>query len=503
MLLRRLFRTKSIDSMLAEREEAERGWKRVLGARDLIVLGIGGIIGAGIFASIGTAIAGDEVRLGAGPALLVSFVLTGTACALAGLCYAELASLVPVSGSAYTYAYATLGELLAWIIGWDLILEYAVGNVAVAVSWSGYFCEFVNNVGTGLAHTLGMSADYCIEFPRWLATDLRTALEKQEILDAAPRVLGTPVIFNLPAVLIVAGITALLVIGIRESARFTTVMVIIKLLALGFFVVVAGQHFNPENWVPFAPNGWSGIQSGAAVMFFAFIGFDAVSTTAEECRDPKRDLPIGILGSLAICTVIYVIVGVVVTGAVRWDALNTAEPLATVLKTLDLPNAAGIVSLGSLVAHTAVLLVFQLGQARILCVMARDGLLPRSLAKTHGRFKTPYVATIVTGLFVGVGSAVASLDEMADLCNIGTLSAFLIACIGVLVLRSRDPDRPRGFRTPWVPTVPVLGVVACLYLMLGLPWTAWRRFGVWLVIGLVCYGLYGFWRSRLNAGGRR
>jgi len=491
MSLRRLFRTKSIESLLREREEAQRGWKRVLGARDLIVLGIGAIIGAGIFANIGTAIAGDQVRLGAGAALLVSFVFTGTACVLAGLCYAELASLVPVSGSAYTYAYATLGELIAWIIGWDLILEYAVGNVAVAVSWSGYFCECLSSIG--------------LEFPRWLATDLRTALDPLQpkydpaILAGAPHVLGIPIVFNLPAVVIVAAITTLLILGIRESARFTAVMVIIKLLALGFFVIVAGQHFNAENWRPFAPNGWKGIQTGAAVMFFAFIGFDAVSTTAEECRNPKRDLPIGILGSLAVCTVIYVIVGVVVTGAVRWDSLNTAEPLATVLKTLNLPNAAGIVSLGSLVAHTAVLLVFQLGQPRILCVMARDGLLPPALAKTHGRFKTPYVATILTGLFVGVGSAVASLDEMADLCNIGTLSAFVIACLGVLVLRWKEPGRPRAFRTPWVPVVPILGVGACLYLMLGLPWTAWVRFVIWLAVGLTFYGCYGVWRSRLHA----
>ena len=496
MLLRRLFRTKSIASLLAEREAAERGWKRVLGPGSLILLGLGAIIGAGIFASIGTAVAGERdpqtheiIRLGAGPAIMISFALIAVACALSGFCYAELASLVPISGSAYTYAYATLGELLAWIIGWDLILEYAVGNVAVAVSFSGYLHEFLKSVD--------------LEFPIWLATDLRAALKDPQILDAAPRLLGIPIVFNLPAVSVVVLVTAVLVIGIRESAWFNGVMVAIKLLVLLFFVVVAGRHIDFENWKPFAPNGWAGIQTGAAMMFFAFIGFDAVSTTAEECRNPQRDLPIGILGSLVVCTAIYVAVGVVLTGAVPWQVLDTAEPLATAVRYLGLGLAAGIISFGSLTAHVAVLLVCQLAQARILCVMARDGLLPRALAKTHGRFKTPYVATILTGLFVAVASALASLEEMADLCNIGTLSAFVIVCLGVLVLRSRESERPRGFRTPWVPTVPILGVVACLYLMFGLPWSAWRRFGWWLVIGLTFYGLYGHRRSRLNAGSRQ
>ena len=378
---------------------------------------------------------------------------------------------------------------MAWIIGWDLILEYAVGNVAVAVSFSGYLHEFLKSVD--------------FEFPAWLATDLRAALKDPEILDAAPRLLGIPIVFNLPAVAIVVLITAVLVIGIRESAWFNGVMVAIKLVVLGFFVVVAGRHIDFRNWEPFVPNGWTGIQTGAAVMFFAFIGFDAVSTTAEECRNPQRDLPIGILGSLAISTVLYVVVGVVVTGAVRWNLVGTAEPLATVMTTLGLGLAAAIVSFGSLTAHIAVLLVCQLAQARILCVMARDGLLPSPLAKTHGRYKTPYVATILTGLFVGVGSALASLEEMADLCNIGTLSAFVIVCLGVLVLRWKEPGRPRGFRTPWVPVVPILGVGACLYLMLGLPWTAWVRFVIWLGVGLTFYGCYGVWRSRLNAGSRQ
>jgi basic amino acid/polyamine antiporter, APA family len=480
-LLQALFRIKPIDSELPP---GERSLKRVLGPVDLVLLGIGGIVGAGIFALVGTAAAGDAIRPGAGPALIVSFVLTAVACGLTALCYAEFASQVPISGSAYTYAYTTLGEIVAWIIGWDLVLEYAVGNIAVAVSWSGYFCEFLRGFG--------------LEFPRWLATDLRTALATPEILDAAPRLLGVPLVFNLPALFIITLLTVILIAGIKESAWFNTVMVGLKLLVLGFFVVIGACYVKPENWHPFAPNGWAGIQAGAAVVFFAFIGFDAVSTAAEECRNPKRDLPLGILGSLAACTLIYVVVAVVLTGMIPWQELNTAEPLSVAMRVVNLNWAAGIVAFGSLVAHTAVLLVFQLGQPRILFSMARDGLLPQSLAKTHARFKTPYVATILTGLFVGLGAALASLEEMADLCNIGTLSAFLIVCAGVIVLRRRGPERGPGFRTPWVPLVPILGILACSWLILGLPALAWIRFAAWLVAGITFYALYGFRRSRLN-----
>lgn len=486
MSIRRLFRLKSIRSLLTESLEGPHALKRVLGPVHLTLLGIGGIVGAGIFALVGTAAAGDASRPGAGPALVLSFVLTGIACAFTALCYAEFASLVPISGSAYTYAYATLGEVIAWIIGWDLILEYAVGNIAVAVSWSGYFCEFLRGFG--------------LEFPRWLATDLRTALNSPEILQSAPRLLGIPLVFNLPAVLIVAAITAILVIGIRESAWFNGVMVGIKLVVLAFFIAIGLCYVKPENWIPFAPNGLAGIQAGAAVVFFAFIGFDAVSTAAEECRNPGRDLPIGILASLAICTAIYVTVAAVLTGMIPWQQLNTAEPLSVAMRVVDQNWAAGIVAFGSLVAHTAVLLIFQLGQPRILFSMARDGLLPPVFSRTHARFRTPHVATILTGVFVGVGSALASLEEMADLCNIGTLSAFVIVCVAVMVLRRQKLDRAPGFKTPWVPLVPLLGIVACLWLMLGLPTTAWIRFGVWLAIGIIYYACYGSRHSQLNQG---
>lgn len=483
----RLSRVKSIESILAEEEKPGHTLRRVLGAGQLVLLGIGAIVGAGIFAQVGTAAAGSPDRLGAGPAIAVSFVVTAVACLFPALCYAEFASLVPISGSAYTYAYATLGEVVAWIIGWDLLLEYAVGNVAVAVSWSGYFCDLLHGLG--------------IEFPRYLATDLSTALHTPEILASAPRVFGVPIIVNIPAVAIVAAITGVLVVGIKESAWFNAIMVGIKLLVLGFFVVVGASYVRPENWQPFAPNGWAGIQTGAAVVFFAFIGFDAVSTAAEECRNPQRDMPIGILGSLFICAAIYVVVAVVLTGMVPCEQLNTAEPLSVAMRVVNKDWAAGVVALGSVVAHTAVLLVFQLGQPRIILSMARDGLLPEPLARTHPRFKTPHVATILTGVFVAAASAFVSLQEMADLCSIGTLSAFVIVCVGVMVLRWRDPGRARAFRTPWVPLTPILGVLACFYLAFGLPRDAWIRFGVWLVVGLVLYAVYGYWCSRVH--GRR
>jgi basic amino acid/polyamine antiporter, APA family len=471
-----LLRTKNISS---EVPESERPLKRVLGPIDLTMLGIGGIVGAGIFALVGTAAAGKEGRLGAGPALAISFLLTAVGCGFSALCYAEFASLARVSGSAYSYAYTTLGELCAWIIGWDLILEYAVGNIAVAVSWSGYFQQLL----------LG----FHLELPKWLGSDLRTALHDPEILASAPRLFHVPIIFNLPAVFIVTAITAVLIIGVKESAWFNTTMVGIKLVVLAFFLIIGAFYVKPANFHPFMPNGWAGVQAGAAVVFFAFIGFDAVSTAAEECRNPRRDLPIGILGSLGICTIIYMLVAVVLTGMYPWQKLGVDEPLSEAMNAVNLPWAAGIVAFGSVIAHTAVLLVFQLGQPRILYAMSRDRLLPRAMAKTHPRFRTPHVATLLTGLFVAVGSALASLDEMADLCNIGTLSAFIIVCAGVLVLRWRDPHRSSGFRTPWVPLVPLLGIASCFWLMLGLPLIAWVRFIVWLIVGLVFYVCYGIW----------
>ncbi len=492
-MLRQLFRVKSLDRLVADAEDPEHRLKKALGPIDVTALGIGAIIGAGIFATIGTAAAGDATRPGAGPALILSFILTGIACGFAALCYAEFAAMIPVSGSAYTYAYATLGELIAWIIGWDLIIEYAVGNVAVAISWGNYFKTLVAGFG--------------IVIPDWLSTDYRTAARIPGLFESAPHIFGVPIVFNVLAFAIVALITIVLVIGIRESAMANTTMVLLKLCVLGFFVLVGWSYVRAENFHPFMPNGWAGVQTGAAIVFFAYIGFDAVSTVAEETRNPRRDLPIGIIGSLIICTIIYIVVAAVFTGIIPYDVLRQklateqAEPLTMALQYANIGRWAnlfvGIVAFGSVVAHTAVLLVFQLGQPRIFFSMARDGLLPPSFAKVHPRFRTPYVTTILTGVAVALCAMFTSIDEMVDLTNIGTLFAFILVCIGILILRKRDPNRPRTFKTPLVPFVPILGVTSCLYLMLGLPWITWIRFGLWLVVGMVVYFSYGFRRSRL------
>lgn len=499
-----LFRTKKLDDILASAGGGPHGLRRTLGPVQVTLLGIGGIIGAGIFATVGTAAAGDAARPGAGPSLMLSFVLTAIACGFTALCYAEFASMVPISGSAYTYSYATLGELVAWIIGWDLILEYAVGNTAVAISWAGYFRTFLEG--------------FAIHIPDWLAMDYRAAV-KAGVIGAAPKILGVPIVFNLPAFTIVALLTIILVWGIRESASFNAGMVIIKIIVLTFFVAMAFYYVSPKtmatNWRPFQPMGWKGTLTGAAIVFFAYIGFDAVSTVAEETKNPKRDLPIGIIASLIICTVIYVIVAAVFTGLVPFRELQKMTP-AQLAESLTMaldhvaPNqkwATTIVAFGSVVAHTAVLLVFQLGQPRIFFSMARDGLLPPAFAKVHPRFQTPYVTTIMTGLIVGVVAAVANIEEMVDLTNIGTLFAFVLVCIGIPILRFTDPGRVRSFRVPLGPIfMPLCGAVSCLFLMFYLPPASWWRFVGWLTLGLAVYAAYGYSRSEIRwggAGGRR
>jgi APA family basic amino acid/polyamine antiporter len=459
------------------------------------MLSIGAVIGAGIFGAIGTAAAGEVnaagevVRYAAGPALVLSFVLLGAACALAGLCYAELASMIPHAGSAYSYCYATLGEFIAWIIGWDLILEYAVGNVAVAISWGDYF--------TALARSGG------IALPEFLTTGYRTALlssrpEVRALLDTAPRIAGIPILINLPAFVIVSVVTWLLLQGVRESARVNAVMVAIKLAALALFVGVGLMHVDPANYQPFAPNGFTGIHQGAAIVFFAYIGFDAISVAAEETRNPQRNMPIGILGGLAICTLIYVIVGAVLTGMVSYTELGVADPLARALELAGYRAVGGLVALGAALSMTAVLLVFQYGQPRILMAMARDGLLPSWAARIHPTRRIPHVTTLVTGLFVGLWALVGDAGETYDLTNIGTLFAFALVSIGVLVLRYTDPHRPRPFRVPVVWVVCLASAAACVFIMQGLPGTAWRRFGIWLALGLVMYLLYGYRHSRLR-----
>jgi APA family basic amino acid/polyamine antiporter len=492
--MNQLFRCKPIAELLPD---SEHSLKRVMGAGDLIMLAIGAVIGAGIFGAIGTAAAGqigangEVIRQGAGPALVFSFILLGAACALAGLCYAELASMIPQAGSAYVYSYATLGELVAWIIGWDLILEYAVGNVAVAISWGDYFNTLLKGVG--------------IVMPAWLTTGYRTALLSADpaihgLLESAntPHIAGIPIVIHVPAFAIVMLITVLLLRGAKESVTANNIVVVIKLLALGLFIAVGATHINTANLHPFAPNGFTGIHQGAAIVFFAYIGFDAISTAAEETKNPQRNLPIGILGGLAICTFIYVIIGFVLTGMVPYKELAVADPLARALQLAGFNAVGWIVALGAAVSMSAVLLVFQYGQPRIFFAMARDGLLPQWAAKIHPRTKIPSITTLFTGIVVAVWSLVGDADETYDLTNIGTLFAFTLVSVGVLVLRYKEPDRPRPFRVPFVWPVTILSAAGCLFIMKGLPHQAWERFGIWLAIGLALYFVYGYQHSRLR-----
>ncbi len=487
-----MLRRKPIDQLLPE---GEHSLKRVLGAGDLIMLAIGAVIGAGIFGAIGTAAAGqvtasgEIVRYGAGPALVFSFLLLGGACALAALCYAELAAMIPQAGSAYAYTYATLGELVAWIIGWDLILEYAVGNVAVAISWGDYFTTLLRGVG--------------LHLPAWLTTGYRTALlspspDVHALLQTAPHIGGVPILVNLPAAGIVLFITWLLLRGARESVRANNIMVVIKLAALALFIAVGATHMDMANLRPFAPNGFTGIHQGAAIVFFAYIGFDAISTAAEETINPNRNVPIGILGGLAICTVIYVVVGFVLTGMAPYKELAVADPLARALQIAGFNAVGWIVALGAAVSMSAVLLVFQYGQPRIFFAMARDGLLPAWAARLHPTRRIPYATTLLTGLLVATGSLIGDAAETYDLTNIGTLFAFALVCAGVLVLRVTEPSRPRPFRVPMVWPVALLGIASCLFIMAGLPRQAWERFAIWLVVGIALYAAYGYRHSHLR-----
>ncbi len=517
----KLFRTKSPDRLIREAEAPERKMKRSLTAFDLTCLGIGAIIGAGIFALAGTAAAGEAARVGesivktpvlnfieswirhsdlvfgrpaAGPAVALSFVVAAIACGFAALCYSELAAMIPVSGSAYTYSYATLGEIIAWIIGWDLILEYAVGNMAVAVGWAGYFVQLCANFG--------------LKFPLWLVSDYTTAstmIAKGGDALASyssatlPVIGGHSIAFNLPAFLIVAAVTALLIYGIRESASTNTTIVLLKVAVVVFVIAFGAFMVHPVNWVPFAPNGFGGVMSGAAIVFFAFIGFDAVSTTAEETKNPQRDLPIGMIASLIICTLLYVLMSGVITGIKKYTVyLGDSAAVATAFASK--PWAQALISAGALAGLTSVLLVFQLGQPRIFMAMARDGLLPRYFARIHPRFRTPHITTIWTGVVVGGVAMFTDIGSLADLTNIGTLFAFILVCCGVIVLRRKDPGRARPFRVPLVPFFPLLGVLFCFALMLSLPIETWIRFFVWLAIGLAIYFFYGLRHSRLDAG---
>ncbi|WP_031499762.1 amino acid permease [Bryobacter aggregatus] len=493
-----LLRCKSIDSLIRESEESNHKLSKTLGLWSLVAMGIGAVIGSGIFTLTGTAAAGvtmkyqsvlhapvldllrygpDAIstigRPGAGPAVVISFLLVAFACGFAALCYAELASMIPIAGSTYTYAYATLGEVFAWIIGWDLILEYAVSNMSVAVGFSGYFNDILDNL-------LGVRLP-----PEWSGPAFRGG----EITGAY---------FNLPALLIMILLTWLLIRGVRESANATSLMVVIKVLAILAFVLGAANAIDPAHWVPFSPNGTTGIISGAAIVFFAYIGFDSVSTAAEECKNPKRDMPWGIIITLLVCALLYGAVALVLTGIVPYTTLGTTdEPVAKALKDIGYNRLRVFVSLGALIGMWSSLLVFQYGQARIWFAMSRDKLLPGLFSKVHPKFRTPHVSTWIAGFVVGIPAGIWDIATFAELANIGTLAAFASVSAGVIILRRRQPDRARGFRVPLVPWVPGFSILFCLVLMLGLPLQTWIAFFIWLIIGLAIYFAYSKSRSSL------
>ena len=501
-----LFCCKSIDKLISESEDPERRLKKTLGPVSLTALGIGAVIGSGIFTVIGTAIAGQKFdtssilnaplldflikhtattgRPGAGPALALSLVLVAVVCAFTALCYAELASMIPIAGSAYTYTYATMGELIAWIIGWDLILEYAVSNMAVSVGFAAHLVDLLDWFGWHPAI-------------RWISP----AYLPGGLTDLKGNMLYEPGFhfgFNFPAFLVVMVLTMILVRGIRESAEANNTMVILKIAAILAFVIAGAHYVNPGNWHPFAPMGWSGILTGGSIIFFTYIGFDSVSTAAEEARNPQRDLPIGIIATLVICTLLYVAVAVVLTGLVPWQTLlDDAAPVVNSLKKLTIVTGSSTlhwirlgVLFGAMMGMISSLLVFQLGQARVWFAMSRDGLLPRLFGRVHPRFRTPSTATWIAGLVVGIPAGILDIGTLADLSNIGTLFAFVLVSVGVIILRRRDPNRHRGFRAPGGIAAPVLSVLFCVLLMSGLPILTWLRFFAWLAIGLTIYSLY-------------
>jgi APA family basic amino acid/polyamine antiporter len=473
-----LFRRKSVTQLQADALTDDR-LKRALGATNLTALGIGAIIGTGIFVLTGTVAAQN-----AGPAVVLSFVLAGVASIFAALCYSEFASLVPMAGSAYTYGYATLGEVFAWIIGWDLILEYALGAVTVSIGWSGYVVSFLHDIG--------------IHIPPQLSAARGTLITLAD---------GTQVaaIFNLPAVIIIAIVTVLLVIGIRESARVNNVIVFVKVAVVLLFIVGAAHAINSANWHPFIPAntgvrenfGWSGLVSGAGVVFFAYIGFDAVSTAAQEAKNPQRDMPIGIIGSLLICTGLYILVSGIATGVMSYRDLDVPDPIAVVADHAGMGWMSSLIKLGAIAGLSSVILVMLLGQSRIFWTMADDGLLPPFVSRVHPRFRTPWITSILTGIGVAIVSALFTVREAGSLVSIGTLLAFVIVSIGVLVLRIREPELPRTFKTPAVWIIAPLGALSALYLMWFLPWRTWERLIIWFVIGMFIYFLYGVRRSKL------
>lgn len=511
-ILSKIFRTKNLDKIVADANNQEHQLKKTLSAFDLVIFGVGAMIGAGIFVLTGAAAAGSPGHLAAGPALTLSFVLTGIVCGFCALCYSEFASMVPISGSAYSYAFSTMGEFVAWIIGWALVLEYAVGNMAVAVGWTGSIKEF-------LMH------HFSIELPAFITSNTLTtvpSLDKadQSILIKAieftipftnhSEVLLIQSAFNVPAFLVVVAITALLIFGVSESARTAAIMVFIKTSVILLFIAVGGFFLVSNGGEPlntlwfadgmntFAPNGFQGILTGASTIFFAYIGFDAVATAAEETQNPQKDIPIGILGSLAICTLLYIAVTAVITGVVPLDAINKEAAVIGAMNMMGYEWASVVVSIGAIAGLTSVLLVLQMAGTRIFYAISRDGLLPDALSKIHPKFHTPHICTIITGIFVAVGGGLLPINLLAEMCNIGTLGAFMVVCAGVALLRITDPDRKRPFKAPLGLTFPIIGFLGCLFVMTGLPLTTWIVTISWFILGICIYFGYGFWHSKLN-----
>ncbi|PYX95340.1 MAG: amino acid permease [Acidobacteria bacterium] len=504
-----LFATKPIDMILTEtHEEGQHALKRALGATNLITLGIGAIIGAGIFVLTGAAAAQY-----AGPAIVLSFILAGIACAFAGLCYSEFASLIPIAGSAYTYGYATLGEIFAWIIGWDLILEYAFGAATVASGWSGYVNSFLQDFGIHLPPTLTATpgTQMVMYNGRWerLATVLPTLRSHGVDPAGLPHVQG---VFNLVAFIAIALVTLILVIGIKESANLNSGIVIVKVAIVLTFIAIAGAYllkhpaaaqanshpFIPPNTGEFGHYGWSGVARGAAVIFFAYIGFDAVSTAAQEAKNPQRDMPIGILGSLVICTILYILVSGLLTGLVPYSALNVPDPVAVGIDQTGVRWGSILVKIGAIAGLGSVMLVMLLGQSRVFFSMSRDGLLPEWAGSVHPRFRTPWICSIIVGIFVAIFASLVPIGILGELVSIGTLLAFVIVCAGVWILRVRRPELERPFKTPWVPFVPIMGILVSGLMMVSLPRDTWLRLIIWLAIGMFIYFGYGRHHSRVQ-----
>lgn len=542
----KIFRIKSVEAALKDAENSGVKMSRSLSKWDLMLLGIGAVIGAGIFVVTGTAAAGSPEVPGAGPAIIISFLITGIACGFAGLCYAELASMIPIAGSAYMYAYTALGEIFAWIIGWSLSLEYMIGAVTVSIGWSGYFNSFLNailgenfrlpswlinnftNVNGAVLNPASHIKAFADKFPD-LASSLSKIASDPSISDkasamygaisanpaylnpetsspalinfaglieaakSAPHIGSIAIALNLPAIAVLLGITTLLVIGISQASKFNNIIVAIKFIILGTFVGVGIQHIDPSNWIPFMPNGIQSVQTGAAIIFFAYTGFDSISTAAEETKDPGKDIPFGIISSLAACTGIYMIVAGVMTGICPWEKLGTSEPISTALLYIGQNVIAEyIVSTGAVIFLLSVMMVMLLGQSRIFMSMSRDGFLPPWLAKIHPKLKTPYVSTIIAGVMTMIFAAIFSIDVMTELCNIGTLFVFIIVCVAILILRKKRPDANRPFKVPFMPVIPILGIIMCLYLMTGLPLSTWLRFTAWIAAGIAIYFCYGY-----------